>query len=148
VVGIAHPPDDEPGGDRVIGAGERGEGDLGDFGVGNQVAGVGIDHRAGVAHRDPGVVADGGDRGVHRGVLGQGERELAPGLAHRGDDLAVAVGRVAAHEDVSGSGGLRGVDRFGDHARGALGGSCSSGAQPNGGDHGRRRRGADRHRER
>ena len=56
VVAVAYPPDDEPGGDLVFRAGERGVVDLGDLGVGDQLAGVGVEDGAGVAHRGPRVV--------------------------------------------------------------------------------------------
>ena len=70
---VADPAHDQPGGGRLVGGGERGERHLGDLGVGNQLAGVGVDGRARVVHRCPGVGGDGGDRAGHRGVLGQHE---------------------------------------------------------------------------
>ena len=57
---VADPAHDQPGGDRVLGGGERGEHRyLGDLGVGDQLTGVGIGHRAGIVDRGPGVVGDG-----------------------------------------------------------------------------------------
>ena len=47
VVAVAYPPDDEPGGDLVRRAGERGVVDFGDLGVGDQLAGVGVEDGAG-----------------------------------------------------------------------------------------------------
>ena len=43
VVAVAYPPDDEPGGDLVFRASERGVVDFGDLGVGDQLAGVGVE---------------------------------------------------------------------------------------------------------
>jgi hypothetical protein len=39
---VADPAHDQPGFDRVFGGGERGELDLGDLGVGDQLTGVGV----------------------------------------------------------------------------------------------------------
>jgi hypothetical protein len=72
---VADPAHDQPGGGRVLigvrGGGERGERHLGDLGVGDQVAGVGVDDSARVVHRCPGLLGDAADRAVHRAVLGQ-----------------------------------------------------------------------------
>lgn len=62
---VPDPAHDQPGGDRPLGGGERGEDGFGDFGVGDQLTGVGIGDRAGVVHRHPGVVGDGGHRPYH-----------------------------------------------------------------------------------
>ena len=57
VAGVFDPAHDQPGADPVLGAGEGGVGDLGDFGVGDPPSGVGIADGAGVADRGPGGVA-------------------------------------------------------------------------------------------
>jgi hypothetical protein len=149
-VGVEHAAHDEPGGDGVAGVGERGVFHFGYLGIGDQFAGVGVGDRAGVVHRCVGLVGDGRDRGVDRLVLGQGEREPGAGFDDGGDHFAVAVGGVAAHEDVVGVGadGFGGVDRLGEHAGGALGGAGASRPQPDSGHYGRRCPGGDRGRER
>jgi hypothetical protein len=46
---VTDPAHDQSGGHWMGGGGERGEGDFGDLRIGNQLPGVGIDHRARVA---------------------------------------------------------------------------------------------------
>ena len=86
--GVQDPADDEPAGCLVAGAGERGEFHFGHFAVGDQLAGVGIEDRAGVVHGRVRLVGNGRDRGVHRGVAGDGQGEPGSGLDHRGDNYA------------------------------------------------------------
>ncbi len=77
-VGVEHAPHDQPAGDLVAGAGERGVLHFGHLGVGDQFTGVGIGDRAGVVHRACTLVGDAVDRGVDGGVAGDGEGEPWP----------------------------------------------------------------------
>jgi hypothetical protein len=43
---VPDPPHDQPGGDRMLGGAERGEADLGDLGVGDQLPGLGASRTA------------------------------------------------------------------------------------------------------
>ena len=55
VAGVLDPAHHRAGGDRIGGGREGGVGDFGDFGIRDPLTGVGIDDRAGIAHRCPGV---------------------------------------------------------------------------------------------
>ena len=135
VAGVFDAAHDQPGGHRS-GRGESGVGNFGDLGIRDPLAGVGVAHRAGVAHRDPRVVLDGLDRFVDCGVLGQDQRELGAGAAAGPDHRAGAIGRIAAHQDgAGGPGAAGGGDHLGDHACRALARAGPPGPQPHPGDH-------------
>ena len=107
---VADPAHDQPGGDRVPGGGERGEHrHLGDLGVGDQLTGVGVGHRA----RDSGpgsrrrrewcAIALVTDR-----FLTSTRENRAPATQAGADHRAVAVGGVAADQDLTGRAGRPG----------------------------------------
>jgi hypothetical protein len=77
---VAHPAHHQPGGDRMFRGGECGERHLGDLGVEDQLAGVGIHDCARVAHRRPRVVGDAADGPIHRVVAHQRDGEPHPAL--------------------------------------------------------------------
>src|SRR5450759_4772732 len=89
---------DQPGTDvlTVAAGGERGEGDLGDLGVGDPPVLVLVVDRVGVLDTHPPVVGDLGDRPGHGGVHAGGDGEPGPTGARRGDTVVVVVRRVAA----------------------------------------------------
>lgn len=66
---------DQPGGDGVFAACEGGVSGLGDLGIGDQFTGVGVLDRLRVMHWCPGVVCDGGDRRLDRGIGRHGHRK-------------------------------------------------------------------------
>ena len=114
--GLFDPPHHQSRGDPIPGGSEGGVGHFGDLGVGDPRPGVGILHRARVAHRCPLVFGDGGDRPGDGPVLGEHQGELglaAPtGTHHR----AAAVGRIAGHQDLrAGPGSAGSSDRLGHH---------------------------------
>ena len=53
-------------------------------------------------HRGPRVLGDGGDRPVHRRILGEHDGEPHARLDAGADHRAVAVGGVPAHQDLPG----------------------------------------------
>ncbi|MER6371873.1 hypothetical protein ABT255_26440 [Streptomyces mirabilis] len=81
-VQASYPAHDQTGGDLLglLASGERGVLDLGDLGVGDHLAGVGIHERLGVADRDPGAFGDAADRGGDGGVHARGQGKWAPAL--------------------------------------------------------------------
>ena len=82
-------------------AGERGEPDFGDLGVGDPPLLVLVVDRVRVPDRHPGLLVDAGDRLDHgRGEPG-GDREPGPGAAAGGDDVVAVVGRVRPHQHAS-----------------------------------------------
>jgi hypothetical protein len=95
-------------------------------------------------HRRPRVLRNRRDRPGHGGVVDQHDGERHLGLQAGGDHGCVAVGGVAADQDLAGrADGAGGPDRLGDHRRGALAGAGLTGAQPDPGDHRRTAVGAD-----
>src|SRR5207248_4444515 len=98
VVLVFDPAHDQPGGDLVAGAGEGGVAGFGDLGLRDQLAGIGIFHRAGVAHRLPRVLGDVGDGALDRGVHADSDGEIRSGSPGGGDDLTGVVGRVRAYQ--------------------------------------------------
>src|SRR5690606_33053794 len=82
----SHPAHDQTGGDvfALLAACEGGVGDLGDLGVGDHLAGVGVHEGVGVADRYPGIVADAADRGGDGGVHAGGQGEVRAGGAAGG----------------------------------------------------------------
>ena len=114
---------------------------FGGLGVGDQCAGVGVEHRARVVHRDPLGLVDGIDGRGDSFVAAQGQRELDLFIKAGGDDFLRAECRVAAQHDrpaypapAGGGGGLR------DLPGGAASGAGLAAAQPGLGDHRRRLR--------
>jgi hypothetical protein len=73
-------------------AGERGEGQRGDFGVGDPALFVGVVDRVGVADGGPRLFVDAGDGPGHRWGQACGEGESGPGPPRRGGDV-IAVKR-------------------------------------------------------
>ncbi|MEU7876082.1 hypothetical protein [Dactylosporangium sp. NPDC049140] len=71
--------DDEPGGDLVAGALERGVGGFGDVRAGDEPLLLVVPDRLRIADFGPGVLADGGDRRTDRGVDSDRDREPHPG---------------------------------------------------------------------
>jgi Recombinase zinc beta ribbon domain len=129
----------------VLGARERGEPHLGDLSVGDQLPGVRIDDGAGVAHRHPRVLGDGGDRSHHHWVLRQDEGELGAFTQRDTDHRGAAIGGVPADQDRAGRPGRAGgPDRLPNHARRALPRASPTGAEPDPGDYRRAVDGADR----
>src|SRR6478672_7090489 len=121
VAGVFDPAHHQAGGDRIGGGRKGGVDDFGDVGIRDPLTGVGIDDRAGIAHRCPGVGVDGGDRPLDRSVAGHHQREARAMSDTRGHHRAVAVSRIAPDQNLgAGSGGAGGADRLGDHAPGAL----------------------------
>ena len=148
---VTDPAHDQPGGDGLLGGGERGErGNLGDLGVADQLAGVGIVDRARVVHRGPGILGNGRDRLGHRRVLHHHQGEPGPGPPAGHGDRAVAVGGVAADHDLTG--GARGRGRCATASVTIDGRTLAraglAGAEPDPGDHRRAGPGGDRGRQR
>ncbi|MBB5157369.1 hypothetical protein BJ970_004903 [Saccharopolyspora phatthalungensis] len=97
---VADPAHDQARGDLLVFglAGERGVGgDLG-FGLGDQLAGVGIDDRSGIADLPPGIGGNAGDRGGDRGVHTRRQRGIRPAPAAGGDHISGVELRVRPHD--------------------------------------------------
>ena len=101
VAGILDAAHHQPGGDPIFRGCEGGVADFGDLGIGDPRAGVGITDRTGVAHRGPGVLVDRGDGAFDRGVAGHHQRELRACAQTGPHHRAVAVGRIAAHQNLA-----------------------------------------------
>jgi len=100
-VGVPHPPHDQPRGDLPsLGfRGERGERDLGDFGVTDPLPELVVEDRARVADRRPRILRYRGDRRGHGPVLAGSDREVGAVASGGGDHVGAVVGRVRPQHD-------------------------------------------------
>jgi hypothetical protein len=91
---------DEPGGDVLVlaSAGERGVGDLGDFGIADEALLSLVPDRVGIAARGPRVLLDSADRGVEVPVVPGGDGEPGPTSLTPCDDVVAVVGGVRAQD--------------------------------------------------
>jgi AcrR family transcriptional regulator len=145
-VGVADPPDDQPGGDLAgFGfRGERSERDLGDLGVTDPLLQLIVEDRVRVVDRGPGIVRNLADGCGDGPVLAGRDAATHAMPAGGSDSVVVLVGRVLAqHDHPVHAGRPGGLDRVGDQAGGAAGEVRRPLAQS--GRHDHRRRGRARH---
>ncbi len=145
---VTDPAHDEPGGD-VLGLLPAGKGSvvryLGDLGVRDQLASVGIDDRSGIADRRPRALGYGGDCALDRGVHPCRDREVGTGPPAGCHHVGVVELGVRAQDADPGAAGLRrGGQGFGDESLGAAGVGGLALPQPDGRDDLTGGRGTDR----
>ena len=140
------PAHDQPAVDvlALASGGERGEGDLGDLGVGDEPLLVVVPDGVRVLDRGPCRLGNARDRCGDSGIHPGGDREPGATAAGRGDNVVGVVRAVSADGDQPAAATrLRGDQGVGDQPGGAPGGVGATPTQPGRGYHRRGRGGRD-----